>query len=194
RPEQRVAVEASYDLDPLGPLALIAIAAMVVCAIARPWRGFFAYAGVLTTSLLIASFWINPELNDARSGADFVARVERAADPRQELGLVAFKEQYVLNARREIVHFGHARWREAEQEMADAALWIAGKPGRQLVINDDAREACFRDAPAQSLGAANRSEWFLVKGGADPACVARGKPGAAHYYIPPVALGTRLRS
>ncbi|HEX4972395.1 MAG TPA: glycosyltransferase family 39 protein [Steroidobacteraceae bacterium] len=194
RPEKRVDVIASYDLDPLGPLALIAIAAMVVCAIARPWRGFFAYAGVLAASLLIVSFWINPELNDARSGADFVARVERAADPRQELGLVAFKEQYVLNARREIVHFGHARWREAEQEMADAALWLSGKPGRQLVINDDAREACFREAPAQSLGAANRSEWFLVKGGADPACVARGKPGVAHYYLPPVVPGTRLKS
>src|SRR4029453_1148873 len=34
RPEQRVTAEASYDIDPLGPLALIAIAAMVVCAIA----------------------------------------------------------------------------------------------------------------------------------------------------------------
>ena len=65
----------------------------------------------------------------------------------------------MLNAHREIVHFGHARWREADQEMADAALWLSGKPGRQLVINDDARAACFRDVPAQSLGAANRSEW-----------------------------------
>jgi 4-amino-4-deoxy-L-arabinose transferase-like glycosyltransferase len=194
RSDKLVDVIASYDLDPRAPLAVIAMAAMVVCAIARPGRGFLAYAGVLTTSLLIVSFWINPELNDARSGADFVARIEQAADPQQELGLVAFKEQYVLNARREIVHFGHARWREAEQEMADAARWLADQPGRQLVINDDAREACFRNAPAQSLGAANRSEWFLVKGGADPMCVARGKPGAAHYYLPPVAPGTRLRS
>jgi 4-amino-4-deoxy-L-arabinose transferase-like glycosyltransferase len=194
RSDKRVDLVASYDIDPLGPLALIAIAAMVVCGIARPWRGFIAYAGVLASSLLIVSFWVNPQLNDARSGADFVARIERTADPRQELGLVAFKEQYVLQARREIVHFGHARWREAEQEMADAALWLASKPGRQLVINEDARAACFRDAPAQSLGAANRSEWFLVRGGADPACVARGKPGAAHDYWPPVAPGTRLSS
>ena len=194
RPDKRVDAEASWDIDPLAPLAAIAIAAMVVCAITRAGRGFIAYAGVLAAALLIVSFWINPQLNDARSGADFVARIERAADPRQELGLVAFKEQYVLNARREIVHFGHARWREAEQEMADAAAWLEGKPGRQLVINDQARAACFHDAPAQSLGAANRSEWFLVKAGADPSCVARGKPGAAHYYLPPVVAGTRLSS
>jgi 4-amino-4-deoxy-L-arabinose transferase-like glycosyltransferase len=194
RPDQRIDVVASYDIDPLGPLALIAVAAMVVCAIARPWRGFIAYAGVLATSLLIVSFWANPQMNDARSGADFAARIEDAADPRQELGLVAFKEQYVLNARREIVHFGHARWREAEQEMADAALWLSSKPGRQLVVTDEARAACFHDAPAQPLGAANRNEWFLVRGGADPSCVARGKAGAAHYYLPPVGTGTRLSS
>jgi 4-amino-4-deoxy-L-arabinose transferase-like glycosyltransferase len=194
RPDKRVEAEASWDIDPLAPLAAIAIVAMIVCAIMRARRGFIAYGGVLATTLLIVSFWINPQLNDARSGADFVTRIERAADPRQELGLVAFKEQYVLNARREIVHFGHARWREAEQEMADAAAWLEGKPGRQLVINDEARAACFHDAPAQSLGAANRNEWFLVKGGADPSCVARGKPGAAHYYLPPVVAGTRLSS
>ena len=160
---------------------------MIVCAIARPRRGFLAYGGVLAAALLIVSFWVNPQLNDARSGADFVARIEQAADPRQELGLVAFKEQYVLNARREIVHFGHARWREAEQEMADAALWLsrASRGGSSSSTTRRVPRA-FSDAPAQSLGAANRNEWFLVKGGADPSCVARGKPGAAHYYLPPV--------
>jgi len=190
RPDKRTDFMASYDLDPLGPLALIAIAAAVVCAIARPWRGFLAYAGVVATSLLIVSYWINPQLNDARSGASFVARIEQTADPRQELGFVAFREQYVLNARRSIVHFGHARWREAHLEMADAALWLSEKPGRQLVINGTARKACFSKAPVQSLGTANRRQWYLVTGGADPSCVARGKRGAAHYYLPPG--GTRL--
>lgn len=192
RPDKRINLVTYYEIDPLGPLAMIAIAAMVVCATTRPPRGFIAYAGVVATTLLVVSFWVNPRMNHARSGAEFVARIEQIADPRQELGLVAFKEQYVLNARREIVHFGHARWREAEQEMADAALWLASKPGRQLVVTEEARAACFHDAPAQPLGAANRYEWFLVRGGADPSCVERGKPGAAHYYLPPVMTGTRL--
>jgi hypothetical protein len=64
-----------------------------------------------------------------QSGASFVRTHRASADPQQELGLVAFKEQYVLNARRSIVHFGHARWREAEQEMADAALWLSESLG-----------------------------------------------------------------
>ena len=192
RPDQRADVVASYDIDPLGQLALIAIASAVVCAIARPHRGHLAYAGALTAVLLIVSFWANPVMNDARSGESFVARIEKTADPQQELGLVAFKEQYVLNARRSIVHFGHARWREAEQEMADAARWMSEKPGRQLVINADARAACFTNAQVQSLGQANRTDWYLVSEGADPRCVARGKPGMAHFYLPPG--GTRLSS
>ncbi len=180
---------AAYELDPHGPLVMIAIAAAVVCLVARPRRGWLAYAGALTTTLLIVSFWVNPQLNDARSGAGFVARIEQVADPHQEIGLVAFKEQYVLNARRDIVHFGHARWREAEQEMADAALWLSGKPGRQLVINDFARTRCFSNAPMESLGQANRTDWYLVRGGGDPSCVARGKPGTAHHYFPPRGPG-----
>lgn len=192
RPDKHAGVIASYEIDPLWPLSLIAIAAAVVCAIARPRRGFLAYGGVLAATLLVVSFWVNPHLNDTQSGASFVARIEKAADPQQELGLVAFKEQYVLNAHRSLVHFGHARWREADQEMADAALWLSQRPGRQLVINDDARAACFKNAPVQSLGAANRSDWFLVSGGADQSCIARGKPGVAHYYLPPG--GTRPSS
>jgi hypothetical protein len=194
RPDRLADLIATYDVDPRAPLVLIAILAAAACAIVRPQRGFLAYAGALTSVLLIVSFWVNPQLNATRSGATFAARIEKTADSHQELGLVAFKEQYVLNARREIVHFGHARWREAEQEMADAALWLAGKPGRQLVINDNARAACFKNAPVQPLGDANGSQWFLVREGADPACVARGKPGAAHYYLPPGMAGTRLSS
>ncbi len=193
-PDQHAFIVAAYDLDPAGPLALIAIAGAMVCLIARPRRGFQAYAGALTASALIVSFWVNPQMNEARSGAAFIARLEQTADPHQELGLVAFKEQYVLNARREIVHFGHARWREAEQEMADAALWLSRKPGRQLVINGEVRAKCFSHAPVQSLGAANRTEWYLVREGADRSCTARGKPGAAHYYLPAGLDGTRLSS
>jgi 4-amino-4-deoxy-L-arabinose transferase-like glycosyltransferase len=191
RPDKRADLVDSYGLDPLGPPVLMTIVGAAICAIARPRRGFHAFAAVLTAMLLIVSFWTNPQLNDARSGESFVAGVEQAADPRRELGLVAFKEQYVLHARRPIVHFGHARWREEEQEMADAALWLSERAGRQLVINEEARAACFSNAPTQSLGKANRSEWYLVREGADPSCVARGKRQVEHYYLP---LGTRLSS
>ena len=188
RPDKRVDVLTSYQIDALDPLIAIAIASAVVCALARPRRGFIAFGGTLAGALMIVSFWVNPAMNDVRSGRSFVTRVESTADPSRELGWVAFKEQYLLNAARPVVHFGHARWREAEQEAADAALWLSQDPSRQLVVSDRVRGACFSAARAAPVGSANDIDWFVVSGEADPGCVARGKPGVARSYAPP---GTR---
>jgi hypothetical protein len=125
-------------------------------------------------------------MNDMRSSAAFIAHVEQVADSGQELGLVAFKEQYLLNITRPVVHFGHARWREAEQEAADAAAWLADGPDRQLVVSESVRSLCFPDAQSQPLGAANRIEWFIVRGRANSDCVARGKATVAQHYTPPI--------
>jgi hypothetical protein len=144
-----------------------------------------AYAGLLATALLTVSYWVNPAMNVARSGQAFINHVEQMDDPTAELGFVGFKEQYLLNVHRPIVHFGHARWREAEQEAADAALWLSGSEQRQLVVNDYARQLCFSDATAQSLGMANRSEWFIVRGKPNAQCVARGNAAALYRYAPP---------
>jgi 4-amino-4-deoxy-L-arabinose transferase-like glycosyltransferase len=184
RPAARLDVIASYDFDPFAPLIAIAVAAALICATARSRHGFLAFAGTLTAVLLVVSFWINPAMNEARSGKAFVARVERAANPSGPLGFVAFKEQYLLNAQRPVVHFGHARWRESEQETMDAGRWMSGGPGRQLVVNQASLERCFRSAERESLGIANRTQWFLVRGAVDPRCVERGQPHLAHFYNP----------
>src|SRR5690606_520836 len=113
-----------------------------ICVIARPMRGVIAFAGLLATALLTVSYWVNPKMNAIRSGAAFIARVEQIDDPNDELGFVGFKEQYLLNVHRPIVHFGHARWREADQEAADAALWLSGSQDRQLVVNEYTRQQC----------------------------------------------------
>jgi 4-amino-4-deoxy-L-arabinose transferase-like glycosyltransferase len=183
RGDKRTDVIANLDIDPVGPLALIACAALLVCAIARPRHGLPAFAGVLAGVLLVVSFWANPALNTARSGADFMRHVEQVADPARELGFIAFKEQYLLTARRTVVHFGHARWREADQEAFDAANWLSRNPRRQLVVTAFARERCFSQAHATPLGAANRAEWFLVEGSADRSCIERGSAEPVHVYL-----------
>ncbi|WP_116807273.1 ArnT family glycosyltransferase [Steroidobacter cummioxidans] len=185
QPGKRLEVLANYEIDVFGPLLLIGGAGAVVCALARPARGILAYAGVLAVALLTVSYWVNPVMNSARSGAGFIDRVEANDDPNAELGFVGFKEQYLLNVHRPIVHFGHARWREAEQEAADAALWLNGSKDRQLVVNDYARQLCFSDTTAVALGEANRSQWYIVRGRPDAKCVARGNAAALYRYTPP---------
>jgi hypothetical protein len=117
-----------------------------------------------------------------------MAEVERAAAGFAELGLVGAKEQYLLELNRPSYNFGHARWREQDAEAADAAAWLAARPGRALLVHENALKLCFRDAHMQELGRANRSQWFLVTGGVvDAGCVERGDLRRARLYIPPNA-------
>ena len=185
QPARRLEVISTYEIDVFGPLLAIGVAGVSICAFARPVRGILAYAGLLGAALLTVSYWVNPVMNSTRSGAAFIKRVEQMDDPTAELGFVGFKEQYLLNVHRPIVHFGHARWREPDQEAADAALWLSGSEHRQLVVNDYARQLCFGEAAARSLGMANRMEWFIVQGQPSAKCVAQGKAAALYRYAPP---------
>ena len=186
RADKRAEIVTAYEFGPLGPLALIAVLTAVACLVLRGRNALLTFGAVLAGALTVVSFWINPAMNAAHSGATFVERVERTADAKRELGLVAFKEQYLLNMHRAVVHFGHARWREADQEAADAAQWLNADPTRQLIVAEDVRMRCFGQAEATSLGTANRIEWYLVSGRAEPDCAAHGKRHTAQLYVPPV--------
>lgn len=186
QPQRRNEVLADYDLDVFGPLLTLGVVSALVCLFTQPRRAFIAWAGVLATLLLIISYWVNPVMNSIRSGSAFITRVEERDDPDAELGFVAFKEQYLLNVHRPIVHFGHARWREPEQEAADAALWLSRSDRRQLVVNENIRQLCFGEASAEPLGLANRVEWYIVRGQPKADCVARGKEAAVYHYAPPL--------
>lgn len=183
RNDKRTEIITNYDLDPLGPLLLMSAAALIVCAVARPRRGLAAFGGALASVLLVISFWVNPSMNAARSGAAFMDRVEQVSDPARQLGFVAFKEQYLLNAGRAVVHFGHARWREAEQEAFDAARWLSRDTQRQLVVSAHVKDLCFPETHSISLGTANRTAWFLVEGAPKTSCVDRGRDDAAYAYL-----------
>jgi 4-amino-4-deoxy-L-arabinose transferase-like glycosyltransferase len=177
-----------YGLAPAVPLAVAGAAGAAAVAIFRPRDGWLAYGATLAGVLLSVGLVVYPNIDDARSGRAFMARVERASTGIEELGLVAAKEQYLLELRRPSVNFGHARWREKGQETADAAAWFAAKPGRALLVDAIAREACFADTVARELGRANRQRWYLVTAGSPTAnCVAKGDLRRARIYIPPNA-------
>ncbi len=174
-----------YAIDPRLPLALAGLLGLAACAVLRVRAGFAAWLAMLGLVLVAAGLLVYPRLDAVRSGRAFTERVERATAGVGELGIVGFREQYLLQLRRPSVNFGHARWRERAQETADASAWLVAAPGRALLLDDDAQKLCFGAARAEPLGQANRDRWFLVRDGADPDCVRRGDAGRAIRYRPP---------
>jgi 4-amino-4-deoxy-L-arabinose transferase-like glycosyltransferase len=184
--EARIAAE--YAFHPAGPLAIAAIGAAAALLIFRARDAWLAFTAVLGVCLLVVGWSVYPRMDDVRSGRAFMARVEATAVGIAELGLVSAKEQYLLQSHRATFNFGHARWREKAQEAADAAAWLAQKPGRSLVVDEKTRSLCFKGANVVDLGRANGEHWALVSGAPDPGCVAQGDLSRARLYLPPNGL------
>ena len=180
-----------YEIDAVAPLLAIGGLSVLACIVARPSRGFVAYAATLCIVMLLVSFRVNPLINDVRSGADFIRKVEQQAaafSPRRQLGFVAYKEQYLLYVDQPVTNFGHARWRDAWHEAADAAAWLAVDPSRLLLVDETARTSCFAGAQAREVAMANRVKWSLVTGNANPECVKNGRLAAARTYLRGIKL------
>ncbi len=176
-----------YGIPPLLPLAVAGVAGAIPLVLLRPRDGWLAYGGVLAAIFATIGLVVYPRIDEARSGRALMARLEQASTPFAELGLASPKEQYLLELRRPSYNFGHARWREREAEAADAAAWLAERPGRALLVDQRARDTCFSQAEAIDLGRANRQRWYLVSGSPDPDCVRRGDRAVARLYLPPNA-------
>jgi 4-amino-4-deoxy-L-arabinose transferase-like glycosyltransferase len=180
-------IATGHGIHPALPLACAACGAAIAAWFFRERDAWLAYVGVIAAVMLTAGFVVYPRIDDVRSGRAFMERVAQASAGVAELGLVGAKEQYLLQLRRPSVNFGHARWREKESEAADAAAWLADRPGRALLMHAKSREACFGSAAAVELGRANRQRWFLVSGTPDADCVASGDLTRARLYVPPNA-------
>jgi hypothetical protein len=112
--------------------------------------------------------------------------VELAADSR--LGVVDFREQILLQAQREVVHWGFRR--DATEQTLLAVSWLKGAANRRVLIPKQLAESCFEVLGAQSMGYRHRRDWLLLKReDIDTAKCRYPLPGDASYYVSP-ALST----
>jgi 4-amino-4-deoxy-L-arabinose transferase-like glycosyltransferase len=174
-----------YGLAPALPLGVAALASLAALGLFRVRDGWLAYGGTLAAVLVTIGIVVYPRIDAVRSGRAFMQTVANASSDIDELGLVGAKEQYLLELPRPSVNFGHARWREKQQEAADAAAWFDAKPGRALLVDGKTLTLCFAAAESREIGRANRQRWYLVTGGvADASCIERGDLRRARMYIP----------
>jgi 4-amino-4-deoxy-L-arabinose transferase-like glycosyltransferase len=185
RPDKFAELRDAHGVISVAPLWAGAAVAVLALAVFRLRRGALAFAVTLAGAWLLQGWWVNPMLDAQRSGRAFMQAVEAAAPPDRELGLLAYREQFLLQSTRPTVNFGHARWREGLAEPHDAARWLNERPGRVLLVKEGHRAACFARAPARRVGQSAGETWYLLEAPADAGCAAQGRAAAVRRYTPP---------
>lgn len=184
-PERMTGLREQFDIASPAPLVAIAFAGGIATLAVGPRRGLLAWAATVGIVVAIQGFWINPIIDGSRSGRNLARRVEAALPAGTELGLVDYPEALLLQLHQPTTNFGHRRAHEGDQELWDAALWLASSPDRMLLVEGVLRARCLTAAPAIALGPAARRNWFLISGPPDRDCSVRGRASSARPYWPP---------
>ena len=180
----KFAVEALQDANLSGAWPLWLFLLLGTAGALLAWRraSVAAWPAVVGALAITWGFVIAPAMSPERSGSAFIRSMLAQLQEGEVLGLVAYKEQFLLYLDRPTVNFGHRRWLEGEQEEFDAAAWLAAAPGRVLLVPHASLERCFGQTRRTALGKSSRDQWDLVRGMPDPACVAKGVPARAIGY------------
>jgi 4-amino-4-deoxy-L-arabinose transferase-like glycosyltransferase len=146
-------------------------AALLVLAGARR-LGTMRAAGAALALLVVALFVGTAVLLDDENSARAVMARARAEAGTATVGLVAWKEQNLLQAQGPTVEFGFKR--APAEQFASGLAWLRAAPAsRRLFVLAEAMPACVDRGRARFLGTANRRAWYLLDAPATDACALR---------------------
>ena len=128
-------------------------------------------AGTALALMVVLLFSGTAVLLDAENSARAVMRQARAMAGDAQIGLVAWKEQNLLQAVGPTIEFGFRK--PAEAQLREGIAWMAAAPrSRQLFVLDAAMDGCVLRPRARRVGTANRRDWYLLDTNAiAPACL-----------------------
>ena len=172
-PHFELKLEAERGLAPTADLVwwlLAGIGAAMLLVLAC-WRRHALRAAALALSLLVVTLFVGAAwMLDNENSARAVMRQARAMAGDATIGLVAWREQNLLQAQGPTVEFGFKRAPEAQ--LADGIAWMRAAPAsRRLFVLDEALADCVLRDRARPVGTANRRRWLLLDTDAiAPAC------------------------
>lgn len=146
-------------------LLALGIAGLLLAATTVARRLRVGIALVLFTCALWTSYGIGfaPAIDASSSARQVMLDARRRIGAGSELGLVAWREQHLLQAVPPVAEFGYGKpWTE---QWAQAAAWAREAPAsRWLFVRKEALDACVDRDQAFPIGKSNRLEWWLVPG------------------------------
>lgn len=160
---------------------LLTVGAVGLIAFAR-WRlarGFATYFVAISAIWIIAfGFWGYPLVNDASSARGVMARVNALVPAQDELALVAWKEQNLLQAGRPVREWGFLT--DWDTQRREAQSWLAQAPDKRWIfILEDAIGNCMHRDKLIEAGSSNRRQWYLARADAiEPGCVDTARTGS----------------
>jgi len=143
------------------PALIAGAAATALIAWAR--RGPLALVGCLACGWIVVGALVLPRLNAVRQPGALMARADALAGATGELGMLRFKEQYVLMAPRGLTTFGYQR-RDVAAEIAEGVAWLGERPGRVLLVSTDILSLTpFTSTRMVAMGWAHGDDWLAAR-------------------------------
>jgi hypothetical protein len=141
---------------------LLALAGGAMLLVQLAWRrDAVRGAGAALALLVVVLFSGTAVLLDDENSARAVMQRARVLAGDAELGLVAWKEQNLLQAVGPTAEFGFRR--PVDAQLRDGIAWLRERPrSRRLFVLGDAMDDCVLRDRAQRVGTANRRDWYLV--------------------------------
>ena len=176
--ERLAELSATYETG-AAPLWTLFVAALVgaVLALAIPARRAAAmFAAFMLLGWQVWGWALQPQINDARSGGRIAAHTLEAMPDDAALALAHWRAQQILHLDRPVVHF-RGGGLTGQEEMEQAAAWLASDGQRRLLVPAEHRQPCFGPESGLDLGYAHRRDWVLLSSAdLSGACTARTDP------------------
>ncbi len=152
-----------YEVDGSGLFLATGLAVLVALFAVRRRAGWQAWGITMLVVWCSYSVGFASLLNPIRTPAGVWQAIDSSVPANHEIALLDTGEQFMLFARRPVVHFGYHTPPEAE--MFAAWQWLEIHPAGHLLLPASRESACLDLTKGHPVGRAHREDWLLL--GAD---------------------------
>jgi 4-amino-4-deoxy-L-arabinose transferase-like glycosyltransferase len=170
----------------------LGLTGVLLVAWLRLRRGMLALVVWLAVFWAAWSTWGYALMDGVRSPNQVMQDIARITGPDAWLAMPDFDEEFLLQARQPMVHFGRAT--PSPAQLARAFAWLQQTPGSRWMLIEQNRKPdleCARLDQARDIGYQNGDYWWLIPGTAFAACP--GDERAAPLFVAPTTLGRSNR-
>lgn len=114
----------------------------------------------LMISWLLFTTWGYRILEPLRTPRNVLAAAEQRIPPNGQLGMIDFREQFILFSNLDFTHFSY--FSNHEQEERNAWLWMSKTADSYLIVEDQDDFQCFTTKGGIFLGTAHRDSYLLL--------------------------------